>query len=77
MGIHLAIAGVTGAVGQECLRILEERDFPFDTLKPLASRRSAGKTIQCKGKTYPVEEMTQDSFRRRVARPLALHRTSA
>ena len=33
MGCNLAIAGVTGAVGQEFLRILEERDFPFDSLK--------------------------------------------
>ena len=45
MGCNLAIAGVTGAVGQEFLAILEERDFPFDSLKMLASSRSAGKKI--------------------------------
>lgn len=63
MGCNLAIAGVTGAVGQEFLRILEQRDFPFNSLKLLASSRSAGKKIEFKGKTYTVEEMTKDSFK--------------
>ena len=62
MSCNLAIAGVTGAVGQEFLRILEERDFPFDSLKMLASIRSAGKKIGFKGKTYIVEELTKKSF---------------
>ena len=48
MGCRLAIAGVTGAVGQEFLRILAERDFPFDSLLMLASSRSAGKKIEFK-----------------------------
>jgi aspartate-semialdehyde dehydrogenase len=64
MGPNLAIAGVTGAVGQEFLKILEERDFPFDSLKLLASSRSAGKKIEFKGKKYIVEEMTKNSFKR-------------
>ena len=58
----MAIAGVTGAVGQEFLRIIEQRDFPFDSLKMLASSRSAGKKIDFKGKTYVVEELTKNSF---------------
>ena len=62
MGCNLAIAGVTGAVGQEFLAILEERDFPFDSLKMLASNRSAGKTIEFKGKEYIVRELTENSF---------------
>ncbi len=62
MGCRLAIAGVTGAVGQEFLRILEERDFQFDSLKVLASSRSAGKKIEFKGKEYVVEELTKKSF---------------
>ncbi len=62
MGCNLAIAGVTGAVGQELLQILEQRDFPFDSLKMLASSRSAGKQITFKGTTYTVEELTKDSF---------------
>ena len=64
MGCNLAIAGVTGAVGQEFLKILEERDFPFDSLKMLASSRSAGKKIEFKGKEYIVEELTKTSFGR-------------
>jgi aspartate-semialdehyde dehydrogenase len=63
MGRNIAIAGVTGAVGQEFLRILEERNFAFDSLKMLASSRSAGKKIDFKGKTYTVEELTVDSFK--------------
>ena len=62
MGCNLAIAGVTGAVGQEFLTILEERDFPFDSLKMLASSRSAGKKIMFKNKEYIVEELGKDSF---------------
>ncbi len=64
MGPNLAIAGVTGAVGQEFLKIIEERDFPFDSLKVLASSRSAGRKIEFKGKQYTVEEMTKSSFNR-------------
>jgi len=64
MGVNLAIAGVTGAVGQEFLKILEERDFPFDSLRMLASVRSAGKKIQFKGREYTVEELTERSFER-------------
>jgi aspartate-semialdehyde dehydrogenase len=64
MGCNVAIAGVTGAVGQEFLKILEERDFPFDSLKVLASSRSAGKNIQFKGKEYIVEQLNEKSFDR-------------
>ena len=62
MGCNLAVAGVTGAVGQEFLKILEERDFPFDSCKMLASSRSKGKRLVFKGKEYSVEELTKDSF---------------
>ena len=64
MACNLAIAGVTGAVGQEFLQILEERDFPFDSLKMLASSRSAGKKIKFKSKEYIVEKLTKKSFGR-------------
>ncbi len=64
MGCNVAIAGVTGAVGQEFLKILEEREFPFDSLKVLASSRSAGKSIQFKGKEYIVEQLSEKSFDR-------------
>jgi len=62
MGVKLAIAGVTGAVGQEFLSIIEQRNFAFDSLKLLASSRSVGKKIDFKGKTYAVEELTAKSF---------------
>ncbi|RKY23663.1 MAG: aspartate-semialdehyde dehydrogenase, partial [Planctomycetota bacterium] len=64
MGCELAIAGVTGAVGQEFLKILEEREFAFDSLKMLASSRSAGRKIKFKGKEYIVEELSKKSFER-------------
>jgi len=62
MGCNLAIAGVTGAVGQEFLKILAEREFAFDSLKMLASSRSAGKKIEFRGKQYVVEQLTDKSF---------------
>jgi aspartate-semialdehyde dehydrogenase len=64
MGCNLAIAGVTGAVGIEFLKVLEQRNFPFDSLRVLASSRSAGKKIVFKGKEYVVEQMTEKSFDR-------------
>ena len=64
MGKNVAIAGVTGAVGQEFLGILAERDFPIDSLKMLASHRSVGKKIAFKGKEYTVEELGAGSFER-------------
>lgn len=59
---NVAIAGATGAVGETFLKILEERNFPIAELKLLASKRSVGKELTFKGKTYKVEEMTHDSF---------------
>lgn len=59
----VAVVGVTGAVGQEMLRILEERNFPVGELKPLASERSRGKRITFKGVEIPVEVLSRESFR--------------
>ena len=60
---NVAILGATGAVGQEFLNLIEERNFPFANLKMLASKRSAGKKIQFMGKEYTVKETTEDSFK--------------
>jgi len=60
--LHIAIVGVTGAVGQEFLKVLEQRNFPIGQLTLLASARSAGKTINFRGKTYTVEAVTERSF---------------
>ncbi|HEV8605372.1 MAG TPA: aspartate-semialdehyde dehydrogenase [Tepidisphaeraceae bacterium] len=62
MSVNVAIAGATGAVGQEFLTVLAERKFPIKNLKLLASSRSAGKTVEFGGEKYTVEEMTRDSF---------------
>jgi aspartate-semialdehyde dehydrogenase len=59
---RIAILGATGAVGQEMLRVLEERNFPVETLLPLASSRSAGATITFRGRQIPVEAATAMSF---------------
>ncbi|MCX7779333.1 MAG: aspartate-semialdehyde dehydrogenase [Negativicutes bacterium] len=59
---NVAILGATGAVGQEFLKLIEERNFPYNELKLLASERSAGKTIDFMGKTFTVEEAKAASF---------------
>jgi aspartate-semialdehyde dehydrogenase len=59
---NVAIAGATGAVGETFLDLLAERDFPIANLKLLASKRSVGKEITYKGKTYKVEELTHDCW---------------
>ena len=59
---NVAILGATGAVGAEFLNLMEERDFPFNELRLLASARSAGKQIGFMGKTYTVEEAGPHSF---------------
>ena len=60
---NVAILGATGAVGQEFLKLIEERDFPFAELRLLASSRSAGTEIPFMGKNYIVEEATSESFK--------------
>lgn len=62
MAVNVAIVGATGAVGQEFLTVLAERNFPIKNFKLLASARSAGKKVEFKGKTYTIEELTKDSF---------------
>ncbi|MCK5876928.1 MAG: aspartate-semialdehyde dehydrogenase [Candidatus Marithrix sp.] len=58
----VAVVGATGAVGETMLSILEERNFPIDNLYPLASKRSAGKKIQFKGKYIVVGDLEQFDF---------------
>lgn len=59
---NLAIVGATGLVGSTFLKVLEERDFPFENLYLMSSAKSAGSTITFKGKDYIVEELTEKSF---------------
>jgi aspartate-semialdehyde dehydrogenase len=59
---HVAVAGATGAVGNEMIQILEEQEFPVASLKLLASSRSMGKTLDFRGESLHVEELREDSF---------------
>ena len=62
--MNVAIVGASGAVGQEFLRILAERDFPVDNLVLFGSKRSAGTKYTFKGKEYQVKELCHnDDFR--------------
>ena len=60
--LHIAIVGATGAVGLDMLKTLEKRNFPLGSLTPLASARSAGKTLPFRGQEILVQELTVDSF---------------
>jgi aspartate-semialdehyde dehydrogenase len=59
---NIAVVGASGAVGEELFRVLEEVDFPIGDLLPLASARSVGEEVECKGKTYKIEELTETVF---------------
>ncbi len=61
-GYSIAVAGATGLVGRTMLKVLEERNFPVQSLTLLASKRSAGTTMTFKGAAYKVQELTHDSF---------------
>ena len=58
----VAILGATGAVGQEMIKILQERDFPVGKLIPLASKRSVGKTVTFKGEEVAIQEACDTAF---------------
>lgn len=60
--VNVAIVGATGMVGRTFLKVLEERDFPIENLYLLASKKSAGETVQFKGKDYIIEELNENSF---------------
>ena len=58
----VAVLGATGAVGQEMIKILQERNFPVGKLVPLASARSAGKTLKFKGEDVVIQEACDTAF---------------
>jgi len=60
--LKIGIVGATGAVGQELIRLLHERNFPLGELVLLASARSAGKEISWEGKTWTIKEATPEAF---------------
>ena len=59
---NIAVVGASGAVGEELFIILEEMDFPIANILPLASVNSVGKEIECQGKFYKIEELTENVF---------------
>ncbi|MDR0887070.1 MAG: aspartate-semialdehyde dehydrogenase [Clostridiales Family XIII bacterium] len=63
---NIAVVGATGLVGSTFIKVLEDRDFPYDNLYLFASAKSAGKVLTVKGKEYTVEELTAESFDRDI-----------
>jgi aspartate-semialdehyde dehydrogenase len=61
-GYHIAVVGATGAAGGELLRVLERRNFPVASLRPIGSARSIGKSVQFCGDLIPVEKLDAGSF---------------
>jgi aspartate-semialdehyde dehydrogenase len=61
-GYHIAIVGATGAVGEELLRVLERRNFPVASMRPIGSARSVGKSVWFCDESIPVQELGERSF---------------
>lgn len=61
--VNVAILGATGRVGQELLKVMEQRHFPVGELRLIASARSRDTTMTYQGKSYPVSEPGEDSFK--------------
>lgn len=59
--MNIAIVGISGAVGQEFLRVIDEQNFPFDELHLFGSARSAGRTYNFRGKEYTVKELKHNN----------------
>jgi aspartate-semialdehyde dehydrogenase len=62
-GLTVAVVGVTGAVGQTTLRLLDERKFPVKALRVFASERSVGKTVTFKGETLRIGKLGPEAFK--------------
>lgn len=62
-GYNVAVAGATGAVGEEMFKILSQRNFPIKSLRAFASKRSAGKEIEFKGEKIKVEDLASSRFK--------------
>ena len=62
MSVSVAVVGATGAVGEIMRQVLVEHNFPFSSIKFLASERSVGKSIEFKGKRYTIEPIRPEAF---------------
>jgi aspartate-semialdehyde dehydrogenase len=63
MSLRVAIVGATGAVGEELLRVLEQRRFPVGELLPMASERSAGRSVEFRGKRVAVAPLDVEKLK--------------
>jgi aspartate-semialdehyde dehydrogenase len=61
-GYHIAVVGATGAAGTELLRVLERRNFPVASLRPIGSARSVGKSVRFRDEPVSVEQLGKRSF---------------
>ena len=61
--MKVAVLGATGLVGREMLKVLEQRNFPVTEFIPLASERSAGKTIEFNATYHTIQAVGDDSFK--------------
>lgn len=59
---HVAVVGVTGVVGRQMIKMLEDEQFPISEFTPLASKRSAGKTVMLNGKEWTIQEARPEAF---------------
>ena len=59
----VTVLGATGAVGQEMIKVLQERNFPVGKLVPLASARGAGKTVKFRGEDVTIQEAADTAFK--------------
>ena len=59
---NVAVVGASGAVGEELFRVLEEVKFPIANILPLASAKSVGEEVECQGRVFKIEELTEDVF---------------
>lgn len=62
-GKRVAVLGATGLVGREIIKVLEQRSFPVASFLPLASERSAGRTVEFNGRPYTVQAVDDNSFK--------------
>jgi len=59
---NVAIVGASGAVGEELLIVLDNLDFPINNVLPLASANSVGVEVECQGRVFKIEELTETVF---------------
>ena len=62
MGIKVGLVGATGMVGEAFIKLIEERNFPINELRPFASQRSLGQQVNCKNKSWVIQTLDENCF---------------